>query len=124
MLKESGQLRVLAFLYETKGMIALALQVWQALAEGSIPMQGKRVLSGRRIQDDKSLNQVDLQILQLTAAKEASRLLETSSDGDLVLAHLKWVRFVEVFCSIKCCQVLKHINIAMDFFIQLRKCRS
>ena len=95
LLKESGQLRVLAFLYEAKGMLPLALQVWQTLSEGSIHIQGKGKLSGRRIQDDKPLNQVDPQILQLTAAKEASRLLEFSSDGDLVLTHLKWVKLVK-----------------------------
>ena len=93
LLKESGQLRVLAFLYETKGMLPLALQVWQTLSEGSIHIQGKGKLSGRRIQD----NQVDPQIVQLTAAKEASRLLEISSDGDLVLTHLKWVKLVKRF---------------------------
>jgi hypothetical protein len=89
-------------------MLALALQVWQALSEGNIHMQGKSMLSGRKVQDEKLLNQVDPHILQLTAAKEASRLLESCSDGDLVLAHLKWVQLVKLFVSIKCRKVASH----------------
>lgn len=91
LLQESGKLRTLAFLYETKGMHALALQVWQTLAEGKVHVPMVETLPGRRIQEIALTDRVETSILQLAAAREASRLLEASSDGDLVLTHLKWI---------------------------------
>lgn len=67
-LDAAGQLHPLALLYETKGMLSLALQVWQTLAHDA------------RVGDS-----------QVVAAGEAARLLEISSDSALVLQHLQWV---------------------------------
>ncbi|KAG0575358.1 hypothetical protein KC19_VG339500 [Ceratodon purpureus] len=66
-LKAAGQLHPLALLYETKGILSLALQVWQTLA-----------LDGAGEP-------------QMVAAKEAARLLESSSDSALVLQHTEWL---------------------------------
>eukprot|EP00250_Pteridium_aquilinum_P021146 c25040_g1_i1 orf=503-3787(-) len=87
LLQKSGKLRTLAFLYETKGMVEQALKVWQTLAEGN----AHTPMPARRIQEIKSTDQVETSSLRLAAAGEASRLLEASSDGVLVLTHLKWI---------------------------------
>ncbi|XP_024378874.1 vacuolar sorting protein 3 isoform X3 [Physcomitrium patens] len=67
-LEAAGQLHPLALLYETKGMLSLALQVWQTLAHDA------------RVGDS-----------QVVAVGEAARLLEISSDSALVLQHLQWL---------------------------------
>lgn len=87
LLQKSGKLRTLGFLYETKGMVEQALQVWQTLADCNDCMP----VHARRLQEIKSTGQIQTPILQLASAGEAARLLEGSSDGSLVLTHLKWV---------------------------------
>lgn len=69
-LKAAGQLHPLALLYETKGILPLALQVWKTLAL------------------DNGVGDS-----QMVSAREAARLLESSSDSVLVLQHVEWVRF-------------------------------
>ncbi|KAA3479123.1 transforming growth factor-beta receptor-associated protein 1-like isoform X1 [Gossypium australe] len=86
LLDGSGHLRALAFLYASKGMSSKSLAIWRILARNyssglwkdpavEIGMHdGACVTSGRE-----------------TAATEASKILEDSSDQDLVLQHLAWI---------------------------------
>ncbi|KAF7825849.1 vacuolar sorting protein 3-like isoform X1 [Senna tora] len=86
-LEGSGHLRTLAFLYASKGMSSKAVAIWRILArnyssglwkdpalENSVQDGGANVVSGKEI-----------------AAAEASKILEESSDQDLVLQHLGWI---------------------------------
>lgn len=89
LLNDSGHLRTLAFLYAGKGMSAKAVSTWRILA---------RNYSSGSYHNDQSA-EIDLQhpsrklaFNQETAAIEASKILEESSDQDLVLQHLGWVR--------------------------------
>lgn len=87
LLDDSGHLRTLAFLYASKGMCLKALAIWHILARnystglwkdpnvGSFSHDScKNIISGQEI-----------------AAIEASKLLEESSEQDMVLQHLGWV---------------------------------
>ncbi|KAK7304539.1 hypothetical protein VNO77_42420 [Canavalia gladiata] len=87
MLEESGHLRTLAFLCASKGMSSKAVHIWRILArnyssglwkdpalENSVQDSGENLISGRAI-----------------AAAEASKILEESSDQDLILQHLGWI---------------------------------
>lgn len=87
MLEESGHLRTLGFLYASKGMSSKAVSIWRILArnyssslrkdpalETIIQDSGENLISGKAI-----------------AAAEASKILELSSDQDLILQHLGWV---------------------------------
>lgn len=88
MLEESGHLRTLAFLCASKGMSSKAVHIWRILArnyssglwkdpslENITQNSGENLISGRAI-----------------AAAEASKILEESSDQELILQHLGWVR--------------------------------
>ncbi|XP_030494035.2 vacuolar sorting protein 3 [Cannabis sativa] len=87
LLGDSGHLRTLAFLYASRGMSSKALAIWRILArnytsglwkdnslKSSLDDSGTQVLAGKE-----------------TAAAEASKILEESSDADLVLQHLGWI---------------------------------
>lgn len=87
MLEESGHLRTLAFLHASKGMSSKAVSIWRILArnyssslrkdpalETIIQDSGENLISGKAI-----------------AAAEASKILELSSDQDLILQHLGWI---------------------------------
>ncbi|XP_027335258.1 vacuolar sorting protein 3 [Abrus precatorius] len=87
MLEESGHLRTLAFLCASKGMSSKAVHIWRILArnyssglwkdpalDNSTQDNGENLISGRAI-----------------AAAEASKILEESSDQDLILQHLGWI---------------------------------
>ncbi|KAK4491348.1 hypothetical protein RD792_002084 [Penstemon davidsonii] len=88
LLNDSGHLRTLAFLYAGKGMSAKALAIWRILArnyssgiyhkdqsvESDLQDPSRHFTSGRE-----------------TAAIEGSKILEESSDQDLVLQHLGWI---------------------------------
>lgn len=69
-LRAANQLHPLALLYETKGILPLALQVWHTLALDNGGGDS-----------------------QMEAAREAARLLESSSDSALVLQHVEWVSY-------------------------------
>ncbi|KAK4491524.1 hypothetical protein RD792_002275 [Penstemon davidsonii] len=88
LLNDSGHLRTLAFLYAGKGMSAKALAIWRILA---------RNYSSSIYDKDQSVES-DLQDPSRhftsgreTAAIEGSKILEESSDQDLVLQHLGWI---------------------------------
>ena len=83
LLDGSGHLRTLAFLYASKGISSKALAIWRILARNyssglwkdpAVENGSACPTSGRE-----------------TAATEASKILEDSSDQDLVLQHLAWV---------------------------------
>ncbi|KAG5009677.1 hypothetical protein JHK87_018192 [Glycine soja] len=87
MLEESGHLRTLAFLCASKGMSSKAVHIWRILArnyssglwkdpslENITQNSGENLISGRAI-----------------AAAEASKILEESSDQELILQHLGWI---------------------------------
>ncbi|PON60728.1 Vacuolar sorting protein 39/Transforming growth factor beta receptor-associated domain [Trema orientale] len=87
LLDDSGHLRTLAFLYASRGMSSKALAIWRILArnyssglwkdaslESGLDDTSTHILSGKE-----------------TAAAEASKILEESSDAELVLQHLGWI---------------------------------
>ncbi|XP_028795690.1 vacuolar sorting protein 3 isoform X4 [Neltuma alba] len=86
-LEGSGHLRTLAFLYASKGMSSKAVAIWRILArnyssglwkepalENCLHNNEAKVISGKEV-----------------AAAEASKILEESSDQDLILQHLGWI---------------------------------
>ncbi|XP_047954954.1 vacuolar sorting protein 3 isoform X2 [Salvia hispanica] len=88
LMNESGHLRTLAFLYAGKGMSAKAVSTWRVLA---------RKYSSGSYRNEQS-EEIDLQdptrrfiSNRETAAIEASKILEESSDQDLILQHLGWI---------------------------------
>eukprot|EP01018_Ginkgo_biloba_P015024 Gb_27372 [translate_table: standard] len=87
LLQESGHLPTLAFLCASKGMQSRALDIWRVLAwrNLTIPLQGSSVTRKRGKESSGLVSD------QLAAATEASRLLEESSDHNLVLQHLTWI---------------------------------
>lgn len=86
LLDDSGHLRTLAFLYANKGMDSKALAIWRVLARNystglwTIPLK-----------DSIQRATGDALSAQEIAASEASKILEQSSDQDLVLQHFSWV---------------------------------
>lgn len=89
LLNDSGHLRTLAFLYAGKDMSAKAVSTWRVLA--------RKYSSGSYFNEQSE--EADLQdpsrkfiLNRETAAIEASKILEESSDQDLVLQHFGWVR--------------------------------
>ncbi|XP_071705683.1 vacuolar sorting protein 3 [Rutidosis leptorrhynchoides] len=86
-LHDSGHLRTLAFLCESKGMSAKALAIWRILA---------RNYSSGYWKDPTLTNEnqglgVNIMSGKETAATEAVRILEKLSDQDLILQHLGWI---------------------------------
>ncbi|KAL5545223.1 hypothetical protein UlMin_009007 [Ulmus minor] len=98
LLDDSGHLRTLAFLYASRGMSSKALAIWRILARnyssglwkdatsegGSEFTNSTHILSGKEI-----------------AAAEASKILEESSDAELVLQHLGWIADVNQIFAVK-----------------------
>ena len=87
LLNESGHLRTLAFLCESKGMSSMALAIWRILA---------RNYSFGFWKDQKQINETSGEAVNIifgkeTPATEASRILNELSDKDLILQHLRWV---------------------------------
>lgn len=98
LLSESGHLRTLAFLYASKGMSSKSLSIWRVLARNYSSSYLKDSHGANHLQDTTKDNSFD----QQTAVAKASRILEASSDQELVLQHLGWVwhsfRFSGAFC--------------------------
>ncbi|CAL5425576.1 unnamed protein product [Camellia sinensis] len=97
LLSDSGNLRTLAFLYASKGMSSKALAIWRILSRNyssghwkdpKVEMDSQQSLnnhiSGKEI-----------------AAIEASKILEKSSDQDLVLQHIGWVADVDQALAVR-----------------------
>ncbi|WCJ28455.1 Vacuolar sorting protein 39 [Euphorbia peplus] len=106
LLDESGHLRTLAFLYASKGISSKALAIWRILARNyssglwedpvvvTDSMEGMtNALSGKEI-----------------AAIEASKILEESSDQDLVLQHLGWIADFNAVLAVDILTSTKRVN--------------
>lgn len=89
LLDDSGHLRTLAFLYASKGMCSKALSIWRILAKNYSTGFWKESasLANNSPEDNGTVSYSSWQ----TAALEASKLLQESSDEDLILEHLGWV---------------------------------
>nr|XP_027192450.1 vacuolar sorting protein 3 isoform X2 [Cicer arietinum] len=86
MLEESGHLRTLAFLYASKGMSSKAVSIWRILARNYSSSLWKDPALDNIIQDSG-----ENLISGKAIAAEASKILEESSDQDLILQHLGWI---------------------------------
>ncbi|KAH7569606.1 hypothetical protein JRO89_XS06G0207600 [Xanthoceras sorbifolium] len=89
LLDDSGHLRTLAFLYASKGMSSKALAIWRVLARNYSSGLWKDPAVENDLHDDST----DAISGREIAAMEASKILEESSDEDLILQHLGWVCF-------------------------------
>ncbi|GLT64455.1 hypothetical protein SLA2020_369480 [Shorea laevis] len=87
LLDDSGHLRTLAFLYASKGMSSKALAIWRILARNYSTGLWKDPALENGLQDTSN-NCISSKEI---AATEASKILEESSDQDLVLQHLGWI---------------------------------
>lgn len=87
LLDESGHLRTLAFLYASKGMSSKALAIWRILARNYSSGLWKDPVVEIKLLD------ANASVLsgKVAVATEAAKILEESSDQDLVLQHLGWV---------------------------------
>ncbi|KAJ8569704.1 hypothetical protein K7X08_006281 [Anisodus acutangulus] len=97
LLSESGHLRTLAFLYASKGMSSKSLSIWRVLA---------RNYSSSHLKDSHGTNHVqdttkDISFDQETAVMEASKILEASSDQELVLQHLGWIADINQLLAVQ-----------------------
>ncbi|GAB4840796.1 hypothetical protein Ancab_021558 [Ancistrocladus abbreviatus] len=90
LLEESGHLRTLAFLYANKGMSSKALAIWRLLARNYSSGLWKESVE----ENDKDSSTVAISGRK-AAAIEASKILNESSDQDLVLQHLGWISEVD-----------------------------
>ncbi|XP_042756940.1 vacuolar sorting protein 3 isoform X2 [Lactuca sativa] len=97
LLNESGHLRTLAFLCESKGMSSKALAIWRILA---------RNYSSGFWKDQTRINETSGEGVNIisgkeTAATEASRILEELSDKDLILQHLGWIADINQVLAVR-----------------------
>ncbi|RRT58599.1 hypothetical protein B296_00046450, partial [Ensete ventricosum] len=111
LLDDSRHLRTLAFLYASKGMYSKALTIWRMLAKNYSTGLWKNPASSVACDSPKSCT--DLSSGQQNAANEASKLLQESSDQDLVMEHLEWV------CYIRDCADLLIADIDQNLAIQV-----
>ncbi|XP_011090061.1 transforming growth factor-beta receptor-associated protein 1 [Sesamum indicum] len=88
LLTDSGHLRTLALLYAGKGMSAQALSIWRILAMNYLSSSSHKDQFEETDLQDSSRK---FSFGQETAAIEATKILEESSDQELVLQHLGWI---------------------------------
>lgn len=87
LLNNSGHLRTLAFLYGSKGMDSKSVAIWRHLARNYAASLRRE--TGDTLERGTSSER--------KAAEEASKILQLTSDQDLVLEHLSWVCFLALF---------------------------
>lgn len=87
LLDESGHLRTLAFLYASKGMSSKALAIWRILARNYSSGLWKDPAVESELLDTNASTLSGKEAVAI----EATKILEESSDQDLVLQHLGWV---------------------------------
>ncbi|CAL0324401.1 unnamed protein product [Lupinus luteus] len=97
MLEESGHLRTLAFLCASKGMSSKAVSIWRILARNYSSGLWKDIASDNNILDSEE----NLISGKAIAAAEASKILEESSDQDLILQHLGWIADISQVLAVK-----------------------
>lgn len=104
MLHESGHLRALAFLYTGKGMSDKALAIWRILAINYSTSYHK---------DQYEVTGSLEPLSQEMAAIEASRILEESSDQDLLLQHLGWIADISQVLAVQILISEKRTNLLL-----------
>ncbi|KAK9267644.1 hypothetical protein L1049_010075 [Liquidambar formosana] len=97
LLDDSGHLRTLAFLYASKGMSSKALAIWRILARNYSSGLWKDPAVDNDLQDTSA----NVVTGKETAAIEASKIIEESSDQDLVLQHLGWIADVDQVLAVR-----------------------
>ncbi|KAL5775577.1 hypothetical protein ACOSP7_013134 [Xanthoceras sorbifolium] len=97
LLDDSGHLRTLAFLYASKGMSSKALAIWRVLARNYSSGLWKDLAVENDLHDDST----DAISGREIAAMEASKILEESSDEDLILQHLGWIADINPVLAVK-----------------------
>ncbi|KAK7255621.1 hypothetical protein RIF29_29035 [Crotalaria pallida] len=97
MLEESGHLRTLAFLCASKGMSSKAVSIWRILARNYSSGLWKDIVLDSNILDGGE----NLISSKAVAAAEASKILEKSSDQDLILQHLGWIADISQVLAVK-----------------------
>lgn len=97
LLDDSGHLRTLAFIYASKGISSKALAIWRILARNYSTGLWKDPAREYGVQDTINNSFSSKEI----AAVEASKILEESSDQDLVLQHLGWVADVNQVLAVR-----------------------
>ncbi|CAK9184466.1 unnamed protein product [Ilex paraguariensis] len=107
LLNDSGHLRTLAFLYASKGMSSKAVAIWRLLARNYSLGYWKNP-AGENDSHDASINGISV---KEAAASEASRILEESSDQDLVLQHLGWIADINQILAVQVLTSEKRYNL-------------
>ncbi|KAL6992102.1 Vacuolar protein sorting-associated protein 3 [Sarracenia purpurea var. burkii] len=97
LLNESGNLRTLAFLYASKGMCSKALAIWRMMVRNYSSDHWKDA----RTEMDSQHYSTNVISCKEIAAIEASKILEKSSDQDLVLQHLGWIADIDQALAIQ-----------------------
>ncbi|KAJ7950518.1 transforming growth factor-beta receptor-associated protein 1 [Quillaja saponaria] len=105
-LDESGHLRTLAFLYASKKMSSKALAIWRILARNYTSGLWKDPAVENDVQDIRT----NLTSGKEIAAAEASKILEESSDQDLILQHLGWIADVDQVLAVQVLTSEKRAN--------------
>ncbi|XP_077241075.1 vacuolar sorting protein 39 [Tasmannia lanceolata] len=106
LLDDSRHLRTLAFLYANKGMSLRALDIWRLLARN----YSAGLWNDPTVESDSEDSHINLISSQTTAAVEASKLLEESSDQDMILQHLGWIADVDQELAVKVLTSKKRAN--------------
>ncbi|XP_020106961.1 transforming growth factor-beta receptor-associated protein 1 isoform X2 [Ananas comosus] len=108
LLDDSGHLRTLAFLYASKEMSSKALAIWCVLARNYAKGLWKNSTpSSEGDSLDISLGSTSGQKI---AAAEASKILQESSDQDLILEHLGWIADIDQELAVAVLTSEKRIN--------------
>ncbi|KAK6916917.1 Vacuolar sorting protein 39/Transforming growth factor beta receptor-associated domain 1 [Dillenia turbinata] len=108
LLDESGHLRTLAFLYASKGLSSKALSIWRILARNY--SSGLWKDPAPAVETDSENPCTNLTSGKEIAAAEASKILEESSDQDLVLQHLGWIADINQLLAVKILTSEKRVN--------------
>ncbi|KAK1425103.1 hypothetical protein QVD17_20448 [Tagetes erecta] len=97
LLNDSGHLRTLAFLCESKGMSSKALAIWRILA--------RNYSSGYWMDLTKTNENSHIGVNIISgkenAATEATRILEELSDQNLILQHLGWIADINNMLAVR-----------------------
>ncbi|KAJ0082304.1 hypothetical protein Patl1_11773 [Pistacia atlantica] len=97
LLDESGHLRTLAFLYASKGVNSKALAIWRILARN----YSSGLWKDPAVENDLHNGSTDVISGREIAATEATKILEESSDEDLILQHLGWIADINPVLAVK-----------------------
>ncbi|KAL6546251.1 hypothetical protein OROMI_021972 [Orobanche minor] len=108
LLSESGHLRTLAFLYAGKGLSSKAVCIWRILARNYSTSSYHKEQPEENDLHDPSRKFI---LGSETAAIEATKILEESSDQDLVLQHLGWIADINQVLAVQILTSEKRMNL-------------